>query len=77
MLLGDGSWAVEGREFYLNRLGNKTLYQVVHVEYEIELHQQRGLYGQLRRRVLVTKVSDWDEVEAEVKEALRLRLEEA
>lgn len=70
MLLGDGSWAVEGREFYLNRLGTRIRYEVVHVEYEVELHQKRGLYGQLRRRVLVKEVPDWGDIDVAIKEVL-------
>lgn len=53
VLLGDGSWARDGVVFRVNRLGELETYQVVLVEYEIEFHQKRGLYGQLRRRVLV------------------------
>lgn len=68
MLLGDGSWAVEGREFCLNRLGRRIAYRVVQVEYELEMHQPRALYAQLRRRVLVTRVPDWEEVERQFKE---------
>ncbi|WP_243092573.1 hypothetical protein [Thermus hydrothermalis] len=76
MLLGDGSWVEEGREFRLNRRGEKALYQVVQVEYEVELHQPRGLYGQVRRRALVCRVPDWHEVEASVKAELEVKDDE-
>jgi hypothetical protein len=62
-LLGDGSWVREGQEFYVNRLGERQKYEIVLVEYEIEHHQKRGLYGQLRRRVAVRRVPDWREIE--------------
>ncbi|NJK42965.1 MAG: hypothetical protein HC933_00705 [Pleurocapsa sp. SU_196_0] len=55
-LLGDGSWAVEGQTFAVNILGERMFYQVVRVEYEIDLHQKRGRYGQLRRRVLIALI---------------------
>lgn len=53
ILLGNGGWCVEGAVFSTNQLGIITYYQVTLVEHEIEIHNQRGKFGQLRRRALV------------------------
>jgi hypothetical protein len=62
-LLGDGSWCVEGAEFSTNHLGTRERYQVVRVEFEIDVHDKRGRYGQLRRRVLVVGLSSEPETQ--------------
>lgn len=58
MLLADGAWVVEGVIFTMNILGERQTYRVERIEYEIDLHQRRGKYGQLRRRVLVVNTSN-------------------
>ncbi len=65
-LLGDGAWLVNGAVFTTNRLGERTQYQVTRVEFEIDVHQNRGRYGQLRRRVLVVQHFTNDEVASEL-----------
>jgi hypothetical protein len=57
-LLGDGSWCVLGVEFTTNQLGTRTRFQVARVEFEIDIHDKRGRYGQLRRRVLVVEIDN-------------------
>jgi hypothetical protein len=56
MFTGNGGWVVEGAVFSTNRLGTVEHYQITLVEYEIEIHQARGKWGQLRRRAVVSKV---------------------
>jgi hypothetical protein len=58
ILLGDGSWAKQDQRFTINRLGTITTYQIALVEMEVDVHDKRGKYGQLRRRVLVAPVVD-------------------
>lgn len=64
ILLADGAWVVEGAIFTINILGERQTYRVERIEYEIDLHQRRGKYGQLRRRVLIVNVPTMDEVSA-------------
>ena len=63
VLLGDGSWAKDGVTFTTNRLGEVTTYSVVLVEIEVEIHDRRGKYGQIRRRVLVAPMNTTDRLE--------------
>jgi hypothetical protein len=65
-LLGDGSWAVPGTVVVGNRFGDVTSYMVVLTELEVDIHADRGSWGQLRRRTLITPV-EGDEVLAELR----------
>lgn len=58
VLLGDGGWAKQGQTFTVNRLGEVSTYQIALVELEIDVHDKRGKYGQIRRRVLVAPFND-------------------
>ena len=69
VLLGDGSWAVEGAIFTTNHLGEITTYKVMKLEIEIDIHNERGKYGQIRRRVLLAQMTDV----TEISKALRSR----
>jgi hypothetical protein len=73
VLLGDGSWAVEGTIFTTNHLGSITTYQIVRLEIEIDIHALRGKYGQVRRRVLIAKLPNQEDATALVDKALRSR----